>query len=118
MQRVDVQFVHHLSDHRFDFGSAVTDDVAVGWIERLFAHPANLRVEFLNALRLVVFPRDHIPTGQINVIRQCHRDTLGRIGHVNGLLAHEDFGNRDFIPLGSATISSPTLKTPEAMRPA
>ncbi len=28
VQRVDVQFVHHLSDHRFDFGSAVSDDVA------------------------------------------------------------------------------------------
>ena len=68
VQRVDVHLVQHFADHGFDFGSSVPDDVARGRIERLIAHPADLRVEFLHAFRLVVFPDNHVPAGQINVI--------------------------------------------------
>ena len=66
-------------------------DVTDSWIQPLFPHPTELRIDFLQALGLVVFSDQHVSTREVDVALQRNHDTLRRKGALNSVSANENF---------------------------
>ena len=85
VQRVHVEAVGKLGDHRPDVAGGVLEPPHAPRGERPVGHPGHHRIQVLALRRPVVGPAEQIATGDVEVVGEAHDDAHGREGLLDGV---------------------------------